>query len=138
MWKQKRKEKNSFMPKMEKNHDMEIFWLVLVFWPYIFTLNQIDLILLATKRWLEDLKLCSLPKFQNLLFSRPKPTCKLTYCWKTGINIFYFPFWGACVLGFWMLYILKGVQGQPRFLLLGNLIFHKFFIVFIFFESLRA
>ena len=138
MWKHKNKERNSFELKLEKILTWKYsdqFW----YFGHIFLLRYlIDLILAATERGLEDLKLCSLQKLQNLQYSRPKPTWKLTYCWKTEIDFFYFSFLEACVFRVLNVIYIKGVQGQPRFLLLGNLIFHNFFIVFIFFGSLRT
>ena len=97
MWKHKNKERNSFELKLEKILTWKYsdqFW----YFGHIFLLRYlIDLILAATERGLEDLKLCSLQKLQNLQYSRPKPTWKLTYCWKREIDFFYFSFLGACV-----------------------------------------
>ena len=91
------------LSQRSKNPGMKIFWPVWYF-GHIFLLRyRIDLILVAMERGHKDLKLCSLPKLQNLPYWRPKLTWNLTYCWKTGIDILYFPFWEACVLGFWML-----------------------------------
>ena len=110
------------------------FW----YFSHIFLLRyQIDLILMATKKGLEDLKLFSLPKLHNLPFSRPKQTWKMTYYWKTRIDILYFPFWGACVLGFWMLYILKGYKGSHIFGAARKPYFYQILRVFIFYKSLR-
>ena len=92
-----KRKRDSFEPKMEKilawKYSNE-FW----YFGHIFLLwYRINLILMVTERGLEDLKLCGLPKFQNLPYLRPKLTWKLTHCWKTRIDILYFPFWG---LGF--------------------------------------
>ena len=79
MWKHKKKERNLFKPKMEKirawKYSDQFLYL-----GHIFLLRyRIDLILAATERELEDLKLCSLMKLQNLQYSRPKLTWKLTH-----------------------------------------------------------
>ena len=53
------------------------------FWYFgnIFLLQYcIDLIIAAMKRGIKDQKLFSLLKIQNMLYSRPKMTWKLTYC----------------------------------------------------------
>ena len=122
-----KRKRNSFELKLEKILTWKYsdqFW----YFGHIFLLRyRIDLILAAKERGLEDLNLCSLQKLQNLQYSRPKPTWKLTYCWKTEIDFFYFPFWKHVFLGFWMLYILKGYKGSHVFCCWETL----FFIIFL-------
>ena len=69
-----KEKRNSFEPKMEKILAWKYsdqFW----YFGHICLLRYwIDLILMAMERGLEDLKLCSLPKLQNLRYSRPKLT----------------------------------------------------------------
>ena len=68
MWKHKRKERNSFELKMEKILAWKYsdqFW----YFGHIFLLRYlINLLLAATEIELKDLKLRSLPKFQNLSY----------------------------------------------------------------------
>ena len=58
------KERERFVKAKDGNNPgIEIFWLVLVFWPYLFTPIFDWLDSCGTEIGLEDLKLCSLPKF---------------------------------------------------------------------------
>ena len=62
----KSKDRNSFKAKLEnKNPNMEIFYTILVFWPYLYTPMLIDLILVTIELGLIDIQLLSLPKLQN-------------------------------------------------------------------------
>ena len=116
MWNHKRKERNSFKPKMKKiwhgniltNFSILVISFLLQYW--------IDLILAATERGLEDLKFYSLPKLQNLYaVFKAKPNLKVDPLLKKENWHFLFSFLGACVLGFWMLYILKRYKGSHVF-----------------------
>ena len=65
------------------------FW----YFGHIFLLRYlINLLLAAIEIELKDLKLCSLPKFQNLLYERPKLTWNLTHGWKRGMTFYIFLF----------------------------------------------
>ena len=113
MWKHKRKERNLFEPKIEK------IWKYseqFCYFDYFFLLwCWIDLILVVTERELEDLKVCSWPKLQNLLYSRQKLTWKLTYCVEKGNWYFIFSFLGSMCFRVLNVKNIKVIQGKPRF-----------------------
>ena len=90
------------------------------------------------RNWgLEDLKLCNLPKLQNLQY-KAKTDLEVDPLLKNGNWHFIFSFLGSMCFRILNVINIKGIQRQPYFWLLENLIFHEFLRVFIFYGSLRT
>ena len=132
----KGKRKICFEPKMEKifpwkySDHFSYFDHILLLWCWI------DLILAATERELEDLNVCSYKTSESVLF-KVKNDLEVDLLLKKGIDILYFPFWEACVLGFWMLKILKWYKGSHIFLAAEKPFFWSIFKSFYFIWKLK-